>query len=444
VPIFLETRMTRTAFPFLILLLALAVPAGAQETSDPFTGAEVLTRESLVQAVRDRNPSLQAARHAWRAARARVPQVRALPNPMASYGIAPLSIGSDDVPFGHEIEVRQGLPGRGKRQARAAEAEAEAEAALYGYREALLELAAEASRMFDEHYLIDRALEINGHHQHLLHEHQSVATTRYSAGLAPQSAPLQAEVELAKALQRQAELQAERRTLVARINALLHRPADLPLPPPPARLPEPEPVSDSSEELLRAAVAARPEVAEAEAMIRAREAGAAMAGLERRPDFEVMTSYNSMWTDAEHRWMAGVAVDLPLWRKRLDAAEAEARARLDQARSEREARTVAIRAEVESALARYRETLHHLDLQRNRLLPASRDQIQAARASFEAGQGDFLDVLAAEHDLQEAELMEHQMLAEAHRRRADLERALGRLPAGMSFDSDDDGEHDER
>ena len=192
--------------------------------------------------------------------------------------------------------------------------------------------------------------------------------------------------------------------------------------------------------LLRAAVAARPEVAEAEAMIRAREAGATMAALERKPDFEVMTTYSSMWPEVEHRWMAGVAVDLPLWKRRLDAAEAEAEARLAQARKERESLETDVSAEVEAALARYHEALHHLEIQRDRLLPASRDQIQAARASFEAGQGGFLDVIDAERDLREAELMEHRMLAEAHQRRAALERALGRLPAGMIFDSEDDGD----
>jgi outer membrane protein TolC len=147
-----------------------------------------------------------------------------------------------------------------------------------------------------------------------------------------------------------------------------------------------------------------------------------------------------MWMDTAHRWMTGVAVDLPVWRKRLDAAEAEAEARLAQVRNEREAREVQVQAEVEAALANYHETLHHLELQRNRLLPASRDQIRAAGASFEAGQGGFLDVIDAERDLREAELMEHRMLAEAHQRRAALERALGRLPAGMNFDSDDDGD----
>ncbi|RPH57901.1 TolC family protein [bacterium] len=434
----LEMRMIRTVSRSLILVLALALPAGAQEMSDPLADADVLTREALVQAVRDRNPNLEAARHAWRAARARVPQVRALPNPEASYGVAPLSIGSDDVPFGHEIEVRQGLPWRGKRQARATEAQAEAEAALYGYRETLLELATEASRMFDEYYLADRALDINAQYQRLLREYQEVAAGRYAAGLAPQTAPLQAEVELAKLVQSEAELRAERRALTARLNSLLHRPAGLPLPPPPERLPEPIPVPEGSDELLRAAMAARPEVAEADAMIRAREAGATMAALERKPDFEVMTTYSSMWPEVEHRWMAGVAVDLPLWKRRLDAAEAEAR--LAQARKERESLETDVSAEVEAALARYHEALHHLEIQRDRLLPASRDQIQAARASFEAGQGGFLDVIDAERDLREAELMEHRMLAEAHQRRAALERALGRLPAGMIFDSEDDGD----
>ncbi|HYO15892.1 MAG TPA: hypothetical protein VE685_22055, partial [Thermoanaerobaculia bacterium] len=64
--------MIRTVFRPLIAVLTLAVPTGAQEMSDFLAGADVLTREALVRAVRDRNPYLEAARPAWRAARARV------------------------------------------------------------------------------------------------------------------------------------------------------------------------------------------------------------------------------------------------------------------------------------------------------------------------------------------------------------------------------------
>lgn len=407
-------------------LLLLSAPLTAQEP-DVLPG--ILDRESLAAAVAARNPSLEAARQAWRAASARAPQERALANPMVSYSLAPLSVGSN-VPFGNEIEVRQAFPYPGKRQARAAMAEAEAGAAFQDWREALLELTARASELAGDWYLVHRALEINAQHLELLDTFRQVAAARYAAGLAMQQDPLQAEVESAKLLQLGAELEAERRVTAARINALLHREPGAPLPPPLPQLPEPAPPGNVAA-LETEALAARPELAGRAATIEAREARLRMALLERRPDFEAMGRYSSMWTDPEHRWMAGVAVDLPLRRERTEAARIEAEARLEQARSERAAAEIQVRAEVREAWELLRESHHHLDIQRNRVLPATRDQIRAARTGFETG-GSFLAVIEAERNLREAELQEHELLTEHHHRQAALDRVLGRLPAGVS------------
>jgi outer membrane protein TolC len=178
--------MFRLAFS----LFLLSVPLTAQEP-DLFAGAPTLDRATLAAAVTARNPSLEAAHQSWRAASARAPRERALANPMISYRLAPLSVGSD-VPFGHEIEVRQALPYPGKRQARAAMAEAEAGAAFEDWREALLELTARASILAGDWYLVHRALEVNEQHLRLLDSFREVAAARYAAGLAMQQDPLQA------------------------------------------------------------------------------------------------------------------------------------------------------------------------------------------------------------------------------------------------------------
>lgn len=385
---------------------------------------EPLDARTLATAVAERNPSLEAARQAWRAASARAPQERALANPMISYSLAPLSAGSD-VPFGNEVEVRQAIPWPGKREARAAMAEAEAGAAFEDYREALLELTARAGTLAADWYLVHRALEVNGQHLLLLDGFREAAAARYAAGLAMQQDPLQAEVEGANLLQAGAELEARRRVTAARINALLHRDPGAPLPPP-AALGDPALLPEAA--ILEAeALSSRPGLAGRDALIEAGEARLRMAILERRPDFEAMGSYSTMWMDTEHRWMVGVAVDLPLRRGRIEAARTEAEARLEQARSERSAAEIEIRAEVREAWEMLRETHHRLDIQRNRVLPATRDQIRAARAGFETG-GSFLAVIEAERSLREAELREHELLAEYHRRQAMLDRVLGRLP----------------
>jgi outer membrane protein TolC len=421
-------RVSRFVVPFLLLL---PLPAPAAAETDPFAALPRLERDALVRAVLERNPSLQAAHEAWRAASARPVQARALPDLTVSYGVAPLSIASSEAGFGQEVEVSQAFPFPGKRRARAAAAEAEAETAHEEYRAARVELAAAASLLFADYYLVDRAIEINAEHLLLVGDLQKVAAARYATGLVAQQEPLQAEVEAAELLHREVELRVERDVVAARINALLHRRMDDPLPPPPDRLPQLDDTGEAGT-LKEATLAARPEVAARAAEIRVREAELELARLERKPDFGLMGSYNSMWTDTEHRFMVGVSVSLPVRRERLDAARAEAEARLAQERSELAGLEDEVRSEVRSAATRLAETHHLIEIYESRLLPASRDQIKAARAGYESGQAGFLSILEAERSLRRAELGYHETLAGLYRRRAELDRALGRLPAGLS------------
>src|SRR5262245_25661280 len=79
-----------------------AAPA-ALAADDPFAGQAVLERGVLVDAVLARNPGIEAARWAWRAALARYPQETALEDPMLEYGLAPASLGSSRVDTGQRV-----------------------------------------------------------------------------------------------------------------------------------------------------------------------------------------------------------------------------------------------------------------------------------------------------------------------------------------------------
>lgn len=415
------------------LLLVGALPGAAQvEASerDPLADLGRLERGVLVETVLERNPSLEAARQAWQAAVARPAQAGALADPRLSYGVAPLSIGSSDVDLGQELRVEQALPYPGLRPLRRAQAEAEAEAVLSDYRTAVLELASSAALLFEDYRLVHRAIEINQEHLRLVQDFQEVAAARYAAGLATQQDPILAEVEGAELLQRQAELEADRQELEARINALLHREPGLPLPVPAAAAAEPLPALASPEGLEEAALAARPEMARRLAELQARQAEVGLARGERKPDLGVMGSYNSMWMDTEHRFMVGVSVDLTVWRRRIEAAEVEAAARAAQAKSEREHLAIEIRADVRGKLVRLAEKRRRLELFTDRLLPAVRDSIQAARAAFETGQASFLTVIEAERGLRRAQLGYEQAMADLRRGQVELDRAVGRLPDG--------------
>ena len=75
-----------------------------------------------------------------------------------------------------------------------------------------------------------------------------------------------------------------------------------------------------------------------------------------------------------------------------------------------------------------RESQHLLAITRDRMLPAARDGLAAARASYETGVARFSDVIDAERALRSAELEEQRAVAEQSRRAAELLAALGIAP----------------
>ncbi len=391
-------------------------------------GGDTLDRRALIAAVLRRNPGIEAARRAARAAAERVPQAAALDDPRLSYGLAPLSLASDDARFGSVLRVGQRFPYPGTLRLRREAAGAAADAAHRETETVRLELATAASLLFDDWYLVHRALEINGEHVGLLESFQRIATARYAVGEAPQQAPLQAEVELAHLVHRGRTLETRREVVAARINALLHRRPEAELAPPPDRLPRPEPAHLELPALRDEALASRPELGRLTAEVEARRARLELRELERYPDFEARASYNSLWGTPAHRWTIGVGLSLPVWRNRIEAGVAEAEAELARTESVRSRLETEVASEVRIALERLRESRHVADLYRDRLLPASRDQVRAALAGFETGQVSFLSLLDAERNQRTVQLEYEQTLAELSRRRAELDRSLGTTP----------------
>lgn len=388
---------------------------------------EVLDRQWLIAAVLDANPSLRAAREARAAASARIDQTESLTDPTASYSLAPLSLGSDDARFGEVLRIAQRFPFPGTLGVRGEVAAAEAETAGLRVEEARLDLGTMASLLFDRHYLVARSLEANAEHLRLLESFQRVATDRYAAGLAPQQAPIQAEVEAAHVLHRQVVLEIEQRQVGVRINALLHREPRAPLPPAPRDLGLPAP-PETPMDRVSAALAARPEVEAQRTVVQARRAAISLARLDAYPDFEVAASYNSMWGTPEHRWAVGAALNLPLYRRRVRAGIAEAEARLAAEQSLLASLEDEVGEATEIAALALEEALHVARLYESKVLPATRDQLAAARSGFETGANTMLALIDAERSLRTAELSYFQAVAAASSRRAELDRALGRLP----------------
>ena len=403
-----------------------ARPAG----DDPLAGQATLDRQVFVAAVLARNPSIEAARWAWRAALARYPQETSLDDPVLGYSLAPASVGSSRVDTGQRVELSQALPFPGKLALRGEIALADAEAAASDHDAVRLRLATVASLLFDELYLIERKLAVNGAHRELLAQLREIAIARYEAGSGAQQDPLEAELEEAELLHRDVTLRADRRIAQEQANVLLHRALALPLPPPPAALESPPPVGDR-DALVARALADRPDLRAAEARVRAREAAVSLARREYLPDFRLTGAYDTFWEESELKPMVGLELNVPLRRARRAAALDEAEASLEAARKTHAGLDDQVRFSVERTLERLSEAHHGLEIFQDHMLPAARDRVESARASFETGQSDFSTVIDAERGLRDAELGYEEALVEVSRLHAELARALGTTPEGV-------------
>src|SRR5687768_7677195 len=110
---------------------------------------------------------------------------------------------------------------------------------------------------------------------------------------------------------------------VARINTLLHREADRPLPGPPTRL---NGVGEAppAELLQQLAIERRPDLAAIGARIREEQANVALAAREFYPDLEIVGRYDAFWQEHPLRTSVGMNVNVPIYRERRRAAVREA------------------------------------------------------------------------------------------------------------------------
>jgi outer membrane protein TolC len=398
------------------------------------TQDRVLDRAAYVRAVLDRNPTIESARLGWRAAVAKVRGTGRFEDPMIDLGLAPLSVGSSTAHVGYQVGISQKLPWFGKRSLEASVAAAEAEAAKNDFEATRRELAMTAVSLYDQYFVTVRSLEINTEHQELMKSLRGGAMAQFESGRGSAQDPLQAESELARIERDRTVLSSEREVVVAQMNELLHREPSASLPPPAKELPLPPVRLGSEKDHTREVAEGRPDITALKQRARAEQARADRAGREYFPDFTVSTSYNSMWDMPEHRWMVGLGFNLPIQAGARAAAADEATA--SRAKYESDARRLeaSARTEVYVSLKKLEESRAVLRVFEERLLPVAHDQIEAARAGFTTSRNPFMAVVEAERNLRSVELDYQMARAEADRRYAELERALGRIPGLASFD----------
>jgi outer membrane protein TolC len=192
----------------------------------------------------------------------------------------------------------------------------------------------------------------------------------------------------------------------------------------------------AADELRQVALVSRPELGAIAARLRAEQSALALANKDYLPDFEVMGRYDAFWQEPQLRAMVGVNANVPIYHQRLNAAVREASFRISQKRAEYRQLVDDVQREVQTAYEQVTAAADLVELYRARIVPAARQNVEAARAGYVAGRVDFLRLIEAERQLINLLVEEQDLIAGYHALRAELERAIGGpLPAAGPADS---------
>lgn len=378
----------------LALLLALAVTVSA---------GEKLTIDQVLADVRGRNPEIGAARARAAAQRERVVQAGAWEDPVA--GVE--AMRNDTRFFNYdtlELQLTQKLPLSGNLSRRRALARAEADVAESVAQTQTIRQLYEAHATFFRLLRAREQLALLRETAQLLAQAADVVRSRAASGSADTLALLATEAERAN-LQR--EIIARERD-EAEATAVLNRLRNLPAEAHVGELAEPRVAVPfaSLDEARAHALAHRPELRQAEAMITAAVRNADVAAHAGQPDPEVMVKAHRLNGGGRviEDYSTGVAVSVPWFnRGKYRAAEREAQRSREAAELDAAALRTRTASEVRTAWEEMTAQRRTLELYREQLLPLARSAAEAARAGLVTGRSGVIELIATEKTLRDTQ-----------------------------------------
>lgn len=439
------------------VLLASGMVAGAL----PLQGQEappehVLT--ALLAEAQQNNPEIAAAKQAAEVAAARVPQAGALPDPMLGVGImnfpvADPSLGRDMMTM-TTIQLGEQFPWPGKLELRERIAGFHAEAADWEVERTRQRVLAEVKTAYYQVYFIDRALDVTGRNETLVGDFARLTSAKYGVGTGAQPDVLKAQVERTRLEDQIVGLRERRTGAVARLNALLGRPTDTPLPT--SELPEavrvaalersagdvrfastsladvlpeaadgPAPGIPTVAELQDLAVRENPMIQAHARRVAAQERAVALARKAILPDFNVSLGY-SRRPDLGDFVNFSISVPVPVFSgRKQDQGVLERGAELAQQRARYAAAVDEVKADIAVIAAELQRARAQLVLLNDGILPQARTSLSSATATYQVGRVDFLTLLDSQVTLYRHELDYHRLLADFAKNLAALERAVG-------------------
>ncbi|MEE4354542.1 MAG: TolC family protein [Desulfatiglans sp.] len=419
-----------------------ALGAGdALETESSFgdphdkSGLPVLTDKSIlddyVHYAMLNNPGLQGAFDRWKSALQKVAASQTLPDPRFTYSHYIEEVETRVGAQKHAFGITQMFPWFGKLDLKGKIALEKANVEKQRFEKMRLKVIDKVKQIYCEYYFLGRSIDITGENRALLHYLESVARTRYKSGDARQGAIIKVQVELGKLEDRLSSLRDMMRVLKTKLNSTLNRPAHAPLSVP--KILSQETFNMEDEHLVSLLLANNPELKVFDIMKTKEDLEVELASKNYFPDMTLGLNY--IQTDSRTDMnpedngkdpvIALLSLNIPIWRKKYDAAKQEALIRRRAVEGERSDKKNKLIADLESALYELRDAMRKIILYRDTLIPQAKQAMQVIQTAFMSGKAGLLDLIDSQRILLDFELNYERALTNRSQQISEIKRLVG-------------------
>jgi outer membrane protein TolC len=385
------------------------------------------TLDMLVQEALANNPDLAASKARWEQSTYRAPQVGSLKDPILSFAFSNYpndSFSSDETPMtGNELKLAQAFPFPGKLENRSALANEQARWFEAIYQDKRYQIARKIKDAWYRLYWKGQAIAVTERNLALVDDIIRLTEVRYETGSGLQQDVLKAQVQRSRLMERLMALRQQRSVVQAELNRLLNRPSDSTLDTPVDL--QLVTIEQSLETFQKAGSEKRPLNSAYQSLIRRYRYQQKLAKLDDYPDMTVWASWrfrdNDLPDEGTDFVSAGISFNLPVYREKRRAANAEASAALRMAERQSEDFRGSVEQSIQNAYARMEETHQQTELYREGIIPQTSQSYQAAMGSYQVGKVEFISLLDALMATYQAEMEYYRVSSEYMRSLAWLE-----------------------
>jgi outer membrane protein, heavy metal efflux system len=343
-------------------------------------------------------PQVEAAYYDWAASVENITVARSLPDPQLTFQLYIQDAITAVMPG-----LMAQIPWPGKLRAQAEAASAVGRAKYFAFEGAVLQSAYDVKQGYYRLWFLDQKIRVDREMLQLLTELERIARARNETGQATLQDVYRAQIEVDRLKTEIANLEDSHQPLAAQFKAALGLARGQPDPPVPARF-EATTLDLSPDRILDTAFARNPQLKALEAEVRQAQASVDLARKSRLPDVTLGSSVDVK----ANPWLywPQAAVTLPVWRDKIAAQIAAARAGQRAAHARLTAGQISLTAEFAQKSYDYREATRNLDLLREQLIPKAQRSLEIARSAYLSARTDFFNLLDAERSLLEFRLAE--------------------------------------